>query len=186
MSSRAADRTTLLALAGAGAVAGHALGYLASFADPGLRQTVLTESGHGYWGTAVAVAVLAGVVGAVVRFAGHLRRDVADRRFALRLALAQSVLFVAVEALERLVAGTSLSHFFGQHLLTVGILVQILTALVLVGALRVLARATEVILRVLRRPRAARSAPLRLSPPRARPVVAILAATGAPRAPPRL
>jgi hypothetical protein len=144
-------------LAVAGAVAAHALTY-AVVAGRGSRA-LLAETGHGYWESAVALALACGVLGATVLF---LRRAFARGayaaivpvRFALALAATQSVLFVTVEASERFVHGAALSTMTSNGILPTGLVAQVAVALVMTAVVAAIARGAERALASLARVRA--------------------------------
>src|SRR5919198_2525970 len=103
---RPARGLPLFGVAAAGTVLGHWLAYLIAIPGETTRARVLGESGHGYWLSAVQVAMaLAGVALALVAVR-RLRSpslEPADGSTLLRLAFYQVSLFVVVEIIERLV-----------------------------------------------------------------------------------
>ena len=164
---RAVGRLSFTGLAVAGVVLGHTLAYGIAVGDADLRHTFLAETGHGYWMTAVAAAVVLGLVATIARIGRLLlpgrETDDIGARFAARLAAAQVALFLLLETGERLTVGASVTHFFGDHLFTLGVALQVGTAFLVSLALRLVGRAAVAIAAALRRgPRAASTeAPLR-------------------------
>jgi len=71
---RAGYRLPLAAAAIAAAVAGHALTYLLTVPAAQARALLLAESGHGYWPTAVAAAVVLGLLSLASTAARHFLR----------------------------------------------------------------------------------------------------------------
>jgi hypothetical protein len=175
--SRPRVRPGVLGTAVAGVVAGHLLTYLLAFAGDRLRHAVLTETGHRHWEALVPLAALVGVASAIGVVARNARSEAGghpgEGRFlplALRLAAAQLSLFVALEVLERLVAGAPLSSLFGHGLLWLGLGVQAAVAVAAALVLRVLAGVAAAVARALREavPRARSPVPV---PVAGRPVV---------------
>jgi hypothetical protein len=128
------------AFAFVGLIVGHLLSYLIAIPDPARRAAVLAHSGHAYLHLAGDVAVILGFAAAVtVGLRAVAVRDTTDRssaaRLAWRLGALQAGAFVAMELGERLVSGGGFREFFADHLLGVGIVVQLVMASV--GALLV-------------------------------------------------
>jgi uncharacterized membrane protein len=151
-----------------GAVFGHLLAYLTVFPRAASRQAVLSQTGHSYWTTAEAIAVVCGlatVLGTVARHFGRGMRDEPPssawahyRSSAVRLAAWQVGVFVSQETLERLHAGAPLSGLLHDGFIAVGILMQILVAAVLALILTLLGFTAEAIGRALARPKVDRRA----------------------------
>ena len=145
----------------AGVVIGHAIAYLLTFPQAVSRRTALAETGHTYWASAVAVAVVCAGVSAVGTLARHLLRGaqrerpirarVQVRGTAARLAALQSSIFVVQETLERLHSGAPLSGLIHNAFVLVGVVVQIAVAVLLAIALTLLARTAEAVGRALSR-----------------------------------
>jgi hypothetical protein len=141
-------------------VLGHWLAYLVSIPGADAREALLAQTGHGYWPTAVAVAVVFGVaafLGTVVR---HVRLGALAatsppapweryRSTALKLAALQASIFVVQEVVERLQAGTPIGGLLHGRFLVVGLAVQILLAAAVAIALVVVARAARAVGRAL-------------------------------------
>jgi hypothetical protein len=131
----------LAGMAVVGAVLGHWLSYLLAVPDPHLRAEILSQTGHGYWILAIKAAVLFGfaALGTILvrSFIGSTRgqHPPEDRpaMLALRLAGVQVSAFVAMEAVERTIAGEAFTQMFQHHLLLLGVAIQI--AVACVGAL---------------------------------------------------
>src|SRR5437899_9106605 len=170
-------RVALLgAAAWAGVVAGHSITYLLTIPQAGLRDAVLASTGHSYWYAAVAAALVLASFSVGAAFGLGVRRglrggapaDEATRvgPVAVRLAALQIGMYVAQEVLERLQAGVPLSELGRDHIMLVGIPVQILVALaisaLLVG-LRKAGEQTGAVLRAAPTPRPSRTA---IRPPR--------------------
>lgn len=83
----------LTGVAVAGAVIGHTLAYALAVPNPGARLVLLATTGHTYWSTAIAVAVvcgLASVASSLVRqFRVGLRPGLRRRRPKVRQDLAR-------------------------------------------------------------------------------------------------
>ena len=151
-------------VAAAGVMVGHWLAYSVAFPQPQVRQAILIASGHGYWQTAVRLVVVLAVaaLGVVVfRLIGDRDAIEADRTLAFatlvrRLILLQVAGFSAMEISERVVAGAPVTPMFSHALFAIGLLVQVVVAIV--GALVLLSFARTVVatLRILRRPIARR------------------------------
>jgi hypothetical protein len=120
-------------LAMAGLVLGHVLAYLIAVPDPHQRAFVLQRTGHEYLpalAEAALVLALAGIAAVVIRaFAPGPRRG-SERfpRLAGRLALVQVLAFGGLEVVERIVAGAPLRHLASDHILVVGMAVQVVVA----------------------------------------------------------
>ena len=120
-------------LAMAGLVLGHVLAYLIAVPDPHQRAFVLQRTGHEYlpaMAEAALVLALAGIAAVVIRaFAPGPRRG-SERfsRLAGRLTLVQVLAFGGLEVVERIVAGAPLRHLASDHILVIGIAVQVVVA----------------------------------------------------------
>jgi hypothetical protein len=133
---RALRGLPLAGMAIVGVVLGHWLSYLLAIPDAHLRAEVLAQSGHGYWMVAVKAAVVFGCVGVGTLLFRHLNAhmrgepSVEDRpaAVALRLALLQVAAFVAMEAVERSVAGEPVSQVFRHHIFLFGVALQVAVA----------------------------------------------------------
>jgi hypothetical protein len=193
---RVADRLPLTGIAVAGAVIGHTLAYVVAVPQPGARLALLATTGHSYWSTAIAVAMvcgLASVASSLIRQfrAGLLAaRRPPERslgRLAARLALLQVTIYLVQELIERAAAGVPVVSPVDGRLLLAGVAVQLLVAAVLAVVLTWAGRVAEVAGRALRRRR--RRHQLDLRPAHLRPTgwvrPAILLAAGlGGRAPP--
>jgi hypothetical protein len=161
---RAGYRLPLAAAAIAAAVGGHALTYLLTVPAAQARALLLAESGHGYWPTAVAAALVLGLVSLASTAARHFLRGFRQparapapgrperlERLALRLALLQISIYAVQEVVERLAAGAPVGGVLHDGVLPIGILVQILVACAVALALAVLGHAAEAAGRALAR-----------------------------------
>jgi hypothetical protein len=174
-------------------MAGHWLTYLVGLPSGHLRGEVLLATGHGYWSSAVELAVLAGLatVAVVARrevraaFARELTGGDGPAAVAARLAVLQVMGFTALEVGERVSAGAPLAGLLQHHLFLLGVLVQLVVALVTALLLFLLARAVRTVARTLLSPRVARAAGREWRPPiLLGPVSAIPSGGAGPRAPP--
>jgi hypothetical protein len=122
------------------------------------RAEHLAATGHGYWPAAVWVALAAGAVAvAWTAVAGARGAGPATPRFAV-LARGQIGVFVALEVVERLVAGVPLADLHHGVTFPLGVFVQVATAGVLSLVLRRLHRLAGRVAACLRgRPRRRRS-----------------------------
>lgn len=145
------DHVGLAGSAVAGTIAGHVLAYVIAIGNPWTRRDLLHETGHSYWRYALLAAMVLGVWSAalvVIRTlrgarGGHLRAPLPLLPTVALLALIQCGLFVALEVVERLVAGAPLVHLLAHGLLWVGLAAQLVTALAVALILRALARLTD-------------------------------------------
>jgi len=162
-------------LAMAGLVLGHVLAYLIAVPDPHHRAFVLQRTGHEYlpaMAEAALVLALAGMAAVVIRaFAGQRRGSERFARLAGRLGLVQVLAFGGLEVVERIVAGAPLRHLASDHLLLIGMAVQVVVALAGAAFLRWLARTSSKLVETV--------VP-RLSLPRARAVLALASTSWSP------
>lgn len=131
----------------AGLLLGHAISYLLTFPDPYHRDLVLQATGHDYLPLAVEaglVLLLAGVAALLTRAWSGRGGDEPEGFASLAgtLALAQVGAFVGQEIIERLVTGSPLGGLAHDHVLSVGVVVQIAVALLGAAVLRWLAGAS--------------------------------------------
>ncbi len=152
----------------AGAVAAHALTY--AVAAPGASGALLAATGHGYWESAIALAVAGGVLAATALFMQRaFRRDayvpLSPHRFGATLALTQCMLFTLVEIVERVVNGTALSSLTTGGVLVRGLLFQLCVAVVMTVVVAAISGAAERTRRVLARVRTARPPLARIATP---------------------
>jgi len=175
----------------AGLVLGHALAYLIAIPDPHERGFALQRAGHAYLPAldqAAMMLAIAGVAAVVVR-AFARKGDGATERFgrlAALLVLVQTFAFAGQEVLERLVSGAPLGELAHDQILVIGVLVQVLVAIVAAGVLWLLARtssrlaATSLVRVRLPRDRSLLALPVTAG----RPHALLFATTGSIRAPP--
>jgi hypothetical protein len=164
--------------AAAGLVLGHALAYLIAIPDPHERAFALQRAGHAYLPAldqAALMLAIAGVVAIVVRAFARRGDRGTDRfgRLATLLAVAQVFAFAGQEVLERLVSGAPLGELAHDRILVIGVLVQVLVAIVAAAVLWLLARTSS---------RLAATSVVRVRPPRDRSVLAPPITAGRPRA----
>ena len=145
-------RFATLSVAAAGVLAGHWLTYLVSVPDARARTATLAATGHGYLSLAgelvtllAALSIAAVFVGALVD-AGTGPRP--GRTLALRLSAIQVAAFLAMEVLERVLAGSPVGALARSAILPVGVVanvgVALLGAIVLRWILRTADRFAEV------------------------------------------
>lgn len=139
----------------AGLLIGHALSYAIAVPDPYHRTLVLERTGHGYlplFAEAALILALAGIAAAVARALATTRRGVTEcfTDLARLLIGVQLAAFVGQEVLERLIAGAPLGGLAHDHLLSIGLLVQVGVAICAAGLLRVLGRASSRLVAVVR------------------------------------
>jgi hypothetical protein len=180
---------TVVGLAFAGALAGHALAYAWLIPGAAQRASVLEATGHGYLATADGFATLAGFVSLAAVF---LRRLVAPRGGELsfaslfaRIAGFQVLAFATMEAAERLHVGASLADLV--RVLPAGTVVEIVVATLVATVLRTVLRAAETVADTIARgaPPPPRPALVHLGPSFADLRPAVAAARWDSRAPPR-
>ncbi|MGH2683618.1 MAG: hypothetical protein ACRDIX_10335 [Actinomycetota bacterium] len=156
-SPRLVGRLGLLAAAASGVVAGHLLTYVIAVADHGVRDALLRDTGHLYWGIALAAGLALGLWTTAALVARNLhgglrgKSPISDRLRPLvgKIAFLQVGIFLALELNERLVSGAPLHGLLEHNLLTIGLIVQILVAVGVAAVLRILARAAYAIGRAL-------------------------------------
>jgi hypothetical protein len=135
-------------LAMAGLVLGHVLAYLIAVPDPEHRAFVLQRTGHEYlpaMAEAALVLALAGIAAVVIRAFAPGPRGGSERFFRLagRLGLVQVLAFGGLEVVERMVAGAPLRHLASDHILVIGMAVQVAVALAGAAFLRWLVRTSS-------------------------------------------
>ncbi len=164
--------------AAAGLVLGHALAYLIAIPDPHQRAFALQRAGHAYLPAldqAVMMLAIAGVAAIVVR-AFARKGDGATERFgrvAALLVVVQTFAFASQEVLERLVSGAPLGELAHDQILVIGVLVQVLVAIVAAAVLWLLARTSS---------RLAATSVIRVRLPRDHSVLALIATAVRPHA----
>lgn len=157
---RVADRLPLTGIAVAGAVIGHTLAYVVAVPQPAARLALLATTGHTYWSTAIAVAVVCGLASVASSLLRQFRagllavRRPPERslgRLAAYLAMFQVGIYLVQETLERVAVGASPGSLPQGRLLTVGLVAQLVVALVLAVMLRTAGLVAESAGRALRR-----------------------------------
>ncbi len=168
---------TVVGLAFAGALAGHALTYAWLVPGAAERASVLNATGHGYLATADGFGLVAAFVSLAAVFLGHLIGPAAPslsfRSLVARIAGFQVLAFAAMEITERLHVGASLADL--TRVLPAGTLAEIAVAIV-VATLRLVLRAAEVVAAAIGR---AATTPPRPSIARGRLPVPVLPRTAA-------
>jgi hypothetical protein len=184
--------STLVTAAAFGAVAGHAATYMVAFPDPGTRQLFLAATGHGYLPAVVPAALILGIFAALSTVIRHLGGDRENNveirtwgRTIETLGFLQCAIFLTQETVERVAVGAPPGTLLHDHVLPVGLLVQLGVAVVVTLALFALGRTVEAVAAVLSQrgpaPREGRSfAPVPMSGLRSR----LVAVAGSIRAPP--
>ena len=138
--------------AAAGLLLGHALSYMLAVPDPYHRDVVLNRTGHGYFPAAsqTAMILILAAAAAILARAWSNRPRGEPERFssvAGALAFVQIGAFAGLEILERIVAGAPLGDLVRDHLLVIGVVVQVAVSLVGAGVLAWLARTSARIVR---------------------------------------
>ncbi|MDQ3767282.1 MAG: hypothetical protein M3346_08060 [Actinomycetota bacterium] len=143
-------RTWLGALAFSGAVGGHILAY--ALVEPGEqeRAELLQGTGHRLWSVVVALALAAlvgGLAGCLRDGAERLRGATSNRSLYAsttgRLAGLQVCSFVLLETAERTLAHGHLHLVMGEPAVALGIVVQVITALIGAALLVLFERVVE-------------------------------------------
>ncbi|MGH2556622.1 MAG: hypothetical protein ACRDHO_13015 [Actinomycetota bacterium] len=158
--TRASRSLRILILAGtalAGLVGAHLLDYFLVLPDATSRHAVLAETGHGYMGLAIWLAVASAIMAGVTSIALGLRRGagragepLAFGSLAWRLVALQPAGFLVLELVERMAAGVPAHHYL-DPIIAVGVLLQAIVALIGAAILVVLARGGELLGKVLSR-----------------------------------
>lgn len=138
----------VLGAAAAGLLLGHALAYLIAIPDPHQRAFALQRAGHAYLPAldqAVMMLAIAGMGAVVVRAFAPRAVGATERfgRLAAMLVVVQTSAFAGQEVLERLVSGAPLGDLAHDHILAIGMLVQVGVAIVAAGVLRLLAQTSN-------------------------------------------
>jgi hypothetical protein len=123
-------------LAFVGVLSAHWLAYFVSAPARLEREHLLASTGHGDWSLAGAIAIGALTAAFTSVAWGGLRRGgprPSTTTIAMRLALLQTLGFLALEAAERAAAGGGALDALAEPVVALGVLVQVVVALV--GAL---------------------------------------------------
>jgi hypothetical protein len=135
----------VFSLAVLGLVAGHGIAYLIAIPNAQRRAAVLQSTGHAYLPLLVEIGLILAVAGAasLVTHAfgsrGRLREDSLVRT-AAGLGALQAGSFVVLEVVERLLTHMPLHELVGDHVLGIGVVVQLGVALIGTLVLRAMAR----------------------------------------------
>ena len=147
---KGSTRLLLGGMAAAGIVVAHLLAYLFAVPDPHDRVHVLESTGHGAWGYVAALGLgllVAGLLRYVVKsFRGGDGSTAPFPTIAARLAVLQLGGFIAIEALERLSVDHTTSGLFSEPVIQMGLLLQVVIALIGALALTLLTRAIRSVL----------------------------------------
>jgi len=149
----------LAALAFAGLLAGHFLGYAAAAPDAHVRGRLLAATGHGSHDVLVSIGVaaaLAAAIGAIVhqvRTRGRARGATGSViRLGAVLWSLQSVGFVALETMERGLSAHAVEHLVHEPAFLLGLAAQLLVAVVAALVVWLLGITVAAILGLLARP----------------------------------
>jgi hypothetical protein len=148
---RVASRLWKVGLALAGVVAGHVVAYGLGIPDHAHRTHYLTATGHAYWPLAVAAAGSAGLVAAAVVVAARLRTRIEGeppepivlRTLIPQLAALQTMIYLALEVVERLASNAPMATDLATSLLVRGVISQVVIACVAALLIAWLARLVE-------------------------------------------
>jgi hypothetical protein len=127
----ASSRVAIGLLAFVGVLSAHWLAYFVSAPARVEREHLLESTGHGDWSLAGAVAIgaftaaLASIAWRRLRQGGPQPSTITVAR---RLALLQTMGFLALEAAERAIAGGSAMDSLTEPVVALGVLVQVLVA----------------------------------------------------------
>jgi hypothetical protein len=132
----------------AGLLIGHAFSYAIAIPDPYHRDLVLERTGHGYlplFAEAALILLLAGVAAVFARALGVAAAERTDRfgSIAGLLTCIQVSAFAGQEVLERVLAGVPVGDLAHDHLLSIGLLMQVGVAVCAAALLRLLARTSS-------------------------------------------
>ncbi|HYY07310.1 MAG TPA: hypothetical protein VFA25_01770 [Actinomycetota bacterium] len=146
------DRLAFLLVA-AGLTIGHSLSYLIAIPDPGRRALVLHQTGHGYLHVLADLAMIlatAALVTAALRTLGEgtVVRSEASR-LAWRVGAVQVAAFLAIEVGERVASHAGFAELLADRILAIGVVVQLLIALLSVLVVRWITLATARLASVL-------------------------------------
>ena len=140
-------RLVTLGVAAAGVLAGHWLTYLVDVPDAHARAAVLAATGHAYLSIAGELVTVFATVSIVAVFLGALLDAGAGprpgRALAVRLSVLQIGAFVAMEVLERVVSGASITTLLRGDILPTGVVANVAVALIGALALRWILRAAD-------------------------------------------
>lgn len=151
------ERLVLGGTAALGVILAHGVAFLIAAPNPHLREDLLAATGHGSWAVAIAAGVglfaaaLGGLIWDGLRRSGDEGVGDPFRRFAVRLALLQVVAFGALEAAERLAAHGSLAELGSAPVVAIGVITQVLVALVGAALVAMLSRVVAALASVIRR-----------------------------------
>jgi uncharacterized membrane protein len=149
-------RLWLGGLAAGGVVVAHVLAFLLVAPNPLQRGELLEATGHGAWRFLLPIAMGAVVVALAGFASGRSREDRPTPPAALfrgtagRLVTLQLAAFLLLEALERLAAGHGLTDLLREPVIAIGLVAQVLVALVGAALLVMFARLLDRLVQFLR------------------------------------
>jgi hypothetical protein len=179
------SKLKLACLSFSGIVAGHLAAYAFVAPDPHERTGLLASTGHGSWTLPIYLAMALVVPAFCTAISDRLRgQERSYSRVALGLGALQVGGFVTLEALERLGAGGLSAELLNEPAVVVGVIVNIIIALIAPVFLTAVAAAFVKL--VTARPRSVQKAGLSIRPrPQSPFATGILSwAPAAPRGPP--
>lgn len=148
----------LAALAFAGLLAGHFLGYLAAAPDAHSRADLLASTGHGSHGLLESAGLAAGLAALIALVAMQVRgRDQAPAgggsmvKVGLLLWVLQCAGFTALELFERGGLAHGLGHLAQEPAFILGLVAQIVVALLATSLIWLLVATVDALLRYLTR-----------------------------------
>ena len=180
-------------LAAFGLVAAHCLAYVLAAPDHAGMSLLMDAAGHRYWGLAVGVGMGVALGGAVWFYVRGLHSARADLgRFNLfvfaapRLGILQLLGFALLEASERTLWGAGLAHPMEERVVVVGLLLQVVVAIVSASVLSLLAKLAKLVAGYFKRTIRAPKILIEFGPGAIfSPRVLLLAGGGGARGPPR-
>jgi hypothetical protein len=144
----------VFAFAVGGLLVGHAISYLIAVPDPYHRDLVLARTGHGYLPTVAELALVMVLAAAASVVGRTLRRGAGPEpsfaSIAVRLAALQVVAFAGQEVTERLVAHVPLAELMRDHVLVIGLVTQVVVAVLGALILGLLSRAAATVAEIVR------------------------------------
>lgn len=173
-----------------GLAAGHGIAYLIAIPDAQQRAAVLRSTGHAYLPLLVEIGLILAVAGAaslVMRAFGSRGRfrEGSLVRTAAGLGALQAGAFVVLEVVERLLTHMPLHELMSDHVLGIGVVVQLGVALIGALVLRAMTRTAARLALVAVRPHTPRSSALLPIPlPRTLDLRPVLVGAAGVRGPP--
>ena len=144
--SQTRTRAWLAGLAFCGVISAHLLAYVLVAPDDHHRAELLRSTGHGSWAVVVGLA-LAALVATLAGFALRVARGPASQpsfwSCGLRLAALQAIGFAGLESVERFLHEGLQPDIFAEPVFLIGIVAQLVVAVVGAGLLTLFARAIQ-------------------------------------------